>query len=502
MNDALICVSLCAGNIEQLKQQISAGEAYADAFEIRFDCLDQNAWNAVKDAVSSVSSKPVLATLRTEAQGGARAGVGKEDLAEFVRSADGKFWAVDVEDLDINGNSSLFISSFHDHARVPADLSATVRQLTNNDSAVIKIAVTAADATDAIPVFLMLADESLSSRRLIPIAMGDAGRWLRILGPAHGAFLTFASIDSADATAPGQVTAKDLTETYRVKKLSKATRVFGVLGDPISQSLSPYMHNPAFAAAGEDAVFISFLVKDIGRFMQRMVRRESREVELNFGGFSVTMPHKLSIMKHLDEIDDTAAAVGAVNTVEIDGDRLIGRNTDAEGFITPLKKRFGDLRGMRVAVCGAGGAARACLFSLKKEGADAEIFVRDVRKAERLAYEFGFVVRSIDELRRGVVDPKSVVFDILVDATPIGMGGAMDTEALLTADELKGVRFVYDLVTKAADTPIIREAKAAGIPAIGGIEMLLAQGARQFAIWTHQEAPVDLMRQSLLERIK
>jgi shikimate dehydrogenase len=255
------------------------------------------------------------------------------------------------------------------------------------------------------------------------------------------------------------------------------------------------MQNPAFAAAGLNSVFIPFLVKDLDAFIRRMVKPETREVELNFGGFSVTMPHKQTIIPHLDEIDDVARAIGAVNTVKIgDGGKLTGYNTDAHGFIEPLKKLYGPVNGARVAVYGAGGAARACVYALKKEGAIVTVFARDVQKARALADEFSIEWGTIS----ASVPANS---DILVDTTPFGMKGPLENESLFSADALAGVKFVYDLVTKPADTPIIREAKKAGAGTLGGLEMLAAQGARQFEIWTGGDAPAAEMRNSILHKI-
>ena len=197
--------------------------------------------------------------------------------------------------------------------------------------------------------------------------MGEAGQWTRILGLGHGAFLTYASVDADRETADGQITADELVNVYRAKQLDRDTRVYGVLGDPVSSSLSPYMHNAAFKDAGLNAVFLPLQVKDLDAFMRRMVLPAIREVELNFAGFAVTMPHKQTIMKYLDDIDPVAKKIGAVNTVKIDGDKLIGYNTDAHGFITSLKQRIPDLKGVRHAVLGAGGAARAVIHALKEE---------------------------------------------------------------------------------------------------------------------------------------
>ncbi|MEP6849818.1 MAG: shikimate dehydrogenase, partial [Acidobacteriota bacterium] len=230
---------------------------------------------------------------------------------------------------------------------------------------------------------------------------------------------------------------------------------------------------------------------------RRILRRATSEVEFKFGGLSVTMPHKQTIMRYLDEIDETSRSIGAVNTVKVEEDKLIGYNTDALGFITPLKKACGDLKGARVAIFGAGGAARACIYALKNEGAAVTLFARTPDKARSLADEFGIGLEQIPETE--TEKPKAIFanFDVLADATPYGMGD-LANETLFTAEELRGLKFVYDLVTKQYDTPIIREAKLAGIPTIGGVEMLIAQGVDQFRIWTGEAVSENEMRANIM----
>ena len=388
------------------------------------------------------------------------------------------------------------IVSFHDFDATPHDLSQLYERLVATGADIIKLAVKADDITDTIAVWNLLNRSKADGKDFIPVAMGQAGKWTRILGLAHGACVTYAALDAGKETADGQLTAKDLIETYRVKELDKNTRVFGVIGDPVSGSLSPYMHNSEFAAMGVNAVFMHFLVKDLDAFVRRMVKPATREVELNFCGFSVTMPHKQAIIQHLDAIDPTAAKIGAVNTIKIDDGKLTGYNTDAHGFITPLKARFGDLRDARVAIFGAGGASRACVYALQKEGADVTVFARDPQKVKVFADEFGIQHEHL------TTDNRQLTTDVIVDATPLGMKGPLEDETLFTADELSRVKFVYDLVTSATDTPIVRAAKSAGIPAIGGLEMLIAQGVKQFEIWTGKKARLHKMREILLARMK
>lgn len=499
MNNGKICVSVCAGTADEMIANIKRAEEFADVVEVRFDCLHGGELTNLKFQIADLKfEKPLLATFRSSEQGGQGSATHSE-RQEFWGTVGKAFWAADLEE-DVFGSapsSAKKLISYHDFKHDPADLDAIFPRLSGSEADVIKLAVKSPDIVDSIGVWNLIEKAKESGKQIIPIAMGDAGKWTRILGLAHGAFLTYASLDAGKETADGQITAKDLRNVYRVKELNTDTKVFGVVGDPVWSSVSPYMHNPAFADADVNAVFMPLLVKNLDAFISRMVRKETREVELNFRGFSVTMPHKQAILKHLDAIDPVAKTIGAVNTVKIDDGKLTGFNTDAHGFITPLKARFGDLRAVRVAVFGAGGAARAVVYALKSDGADVSVFVRDPAKAEAFAKDLDVKLEQMPTADHRT--PPGT--EIVVNATPLGMKGALENETLFSAYELLGVKFVYDLVTKSTDTPLVAEAKKAGIPAIGGIEMLIAQGSMQFKIWTGREAPIDLMRSSLLARM-
>lgn len=510
MNNGKICISVCAQTADEMIAKIKRAEEFADVIEVRFDCLETAIFNSTKsfesdrvtDALADKIfnlhlSIPRISTLRTKDQGGHR---------ELFQSERTNFWnsgweteyadlEEDIVDDPMYGLWQNRIVSRHFFSEVPTDLNPIYDSLGKHNADIIKIAITTKDVADCLTVWKLLERAKSENKQLIPIAMGDAGKWTRILGLAHGSYMTYASLDEGEETADGQITAEDLTEVYRVKELDKSTAVYGVIGDPVSSSRSPYMHNAAFAETGINAVFLPLLVKNLDEFIRRMVAPATREVELNFAGFSVTMPHKQTIMKHLDEIDAVAAKIGAVNTVNIIDDKLIGYNTDAHGFITPLKTKFGDLKNARVAILGAGGAARACVYALVEEGAEVTVLARDLQRANSFADEFNVKVAQL------TTDHRPLTTDIVVNATPLGMKGAFENESPLTAEQLEGVRFVYDLVTRADDTPLVREANKAGIPAIGGFEMLIEQGARQFEIWTGRDAPVQLMRQSVTARL-
>jgi shikimate dehydrogenase len=199
-------------------------------------------------------------------------------------------------------------------------------------------------------------------------------------------------------------------------------------------------------------------------------------------------------MSFLDWIDPRAKETGAVNTILIKGEELHGYNTDAEGFITPLRRKFGSLRGARCAIVGAGGGARAALWALRNEGAQVALFVRDPDKARVVSEEF-----KIDpQLMSG---ESFAGFDIVVNATPIGTRGIREHETVAKADQFRGVRLAYDLVYNPLETRFLHEAQAAGCETLGGIEMLLAQAVEQFKLWIGKDPDVEVMRTAALRAL-
>lgn len=507
MNDGKICVSVCAENAEEFQKKISEAAEFADVIELRFDCLNENVFNPtdvnetqkfLQKIFQNNFGKIFLSTFRPKEQGGKR-NLTKEERDYFWSSGFDGDWADLEEDIVEDSFYWLWdtrICSYHNFETVPENLNQIYERLKSAETDVIKIAVQADDITDAIPVWKLLEKAKSENKKIVPIAMGEAGKWTRILGLAHGAFLTYASLETGGETAPGQISARDLIETYRVKELNEQTEIYGVLGGNTSYSQSPYMQNAAFKSADLNAVFLPLQVKNLDEFIRRMVRAETREIDLNFKGFSVTIPHKQAIVKHLDFVDEAAREIGAVNTVKIIDGKLYGYNTDAHGFIEPLKNSYGDLRGAKAAILGAGGAARACVYALKKDGARVTVFARDLEKAANLTNQFQINLSQLPNTNRQLQD-----FDIIVNTTPLGTKGELENETIVTAEQLAGVNLVYDLVYNPFQTRLMAEADKVNVPKIGGMAMLVAQGAKQFEIWTGKTAPVKEMSAAILKRL-
>lgn len=517
MNDGKICVSVCAKTADELIQQIKRAEELADVIEIRFDCLDETVkpeslWSDLKKLRQNFDGN-LLATFRPAEQGGKRKLKLTERREFWSRSAVDEFVDWGDFEFDFSGDDrhayfratlSRIIWSFHDFKGVPHnldDIFLRLAELTEyprsprKKSDVVKIAVQADDITDTIAVWKLLEKARSENKKIIPIAMGESGKWTRILGLARGAFMTYAALHTGSETAPGQISARDLIEVYRVRELNEETGIYGIIGANTSYSMSPYIHNAAFKFHDLNSVFVPLQVKNPDAFFRRMVKPETREIELNFKGFAVTIPHKRDIIKHLDSIDETAREIGAVNTVKIEDGKLSGYNTDARGFIEPLQNAFGDLKNARVAVFGAGGASRAACCALRKAGAEVTVFARNADKAEALKTDFNVQIEQLSTAKN------YKDFDILVNATPLGTKGEPANETPAVAAQMENVKLVYDLIYNPFETKFIKEAKKAFVPALGGLSMLIAQATAQQKIWTSLDAPIKEMSAAALQRL-
>ena len=499
-NAAKICVPVCVARASELAPAIARAAEVADIIELRLDCLLASELDSVKSILGPLIGKaeaPIILTMRNSEQGG-RVLLNLDQRSQFWSSLGAtaenclKDFELDLAQeytryADKRMDWSKIICSYHDFAGVPSDLEKIYEQMAATEARILKIAVQADDATDCLPVFHLLERAQREGREMIAIAMGPAGIMTRILGPSRGSFLTYGSLDDESATAPGQLTARELREVYRIDRIDRQTEVVGIMGKPVGHSLSPHIHNTAFAAGGVDAVYLPFEVRDAVSFMRRMVRPGSRELDWNLRGLSVTAPHKSVVMDQLDWIDPAAKEIGAVNTIVVLDDELHGYNTDAPGFIAPLRNAFGSLKGARCAIIGAGGGARAALWALRNEGADITLFVRDPDKASSVAMEFGVVCRQLAGARLNQ-------FEIVINAMPLGTRGEYAEQTPATAEQLGGVRLAYDLVYNPIDTRFLREADAVGCDTLSGLEMLIAQAVEQFKLWTGQYPNAEIMR--------
>ena len=368
------------------------------------------------------------------------------------------------------------ILSFHDF-RATRNLDETLEKMLKVPADFYKVVSTATTLSDNVAMMKFLQTQS-GQHALIGLCMGEQGIISRVLSVRAGSAFTFGAVSADLKTAPGQVSALDLRSIYRIDQVDAATRIYGVAGDPIEHSLSPIIMNTALRRENVNGVYLALHAKTLKDLIHCV-----REIPLH--GLSITMPYKQAILPYLDNTDAHTGKIGACNTIVRGQDgKLYGFNTDAAGVVRPLEQRL-SIEGAKVLVLGAGGAARAAVFGLKERGAEIWILNRTSAKAQKLARQAK--ARTIKR-----ADLRKTAFDVIINATPVGMGNTRDCPL---KDEEIQARVVFDMVYDPVETHLLQVARAKGIAVIPGVEMFVQQAARQFEIWTGKPAPAgDMLR--------
>ena len=500
-----ICAVIAEATVDAARAALERATAVADIVELRLDYLRDVDFSRPESFAASLAALlnakplPLIVTFRAMDEGGQQPLEEEARLQLLAAAQTGGADYCDIEAAKYEGvaaaglDPARLIVSYHNFTGTPADLPSIYDRLVQNRAAIHKIAVRARDIADSLALFKLLDRAVAEGRTLIAIAMEQAGVLTRILGPSRGSFLTYASVATGRESAPGQFTCADLRQLYRIGELTRDTQIVGIIGDPISHSASPLMHNRALREAGLNYVYIPMPVRNVGEFFTRFVRLPSREMRWQLRGFSVTVPHKTAVVPYLDELDRTAMRIGAVNTVVVEGERLLGYNTDAAGAVAPLAA-LTDLRDAHCAVAGAGGTARAVIFGLLERGAAVSLFGRNAEKTAPLAAQFGIAAYPLESLAAAAPD-------VIINTTPVGMSGHSEGESIVPASALGKCKIAYDVVYNPVETRFLKEARQAGCLALSGIEMLVGQATAQFELWTGQQAPVETMRAAALEKV-
>jgi 3-dehydroquinate dehydratase/shikimate dehydrogenase len=492
-----VCVAIIGSTAAEMLEKASAVVKETPFLEFRLDYLEKPllALPKFKHFFTDNTAATGIATCRRTANGGKFSGNVAAEIEVLSKAAAAGFHIVDVElesvaamkkgELqNLRDTGVALIISHHDFAATK-DLEGIYKRIVPFQPDFIKIVPTAKTLVDNVTLMRFI-ERMEDHSNIIGICMGDAGIISRVLGVRAGSAFTFAAATVGEETGPGQIAARTLIETYRIDQVDAATKVYGVAGNPIRSSLSPIMMNTAFRRETVNAVYLALQANKLSDLLKLVD-------EIPIQGLSVTMPLKQEIMAHLEKTDPLSAKIGACNTVlRAQDGKLYGFNTDVAGITGPLEKRL-SLRGAKVLVLGAGGAARAAVFGLRDKGAEVFILNRTAETAQKLARQSGSKTIKKDAVAK-------TAFDIIINATPIGMAG-IKAPQLLEAKDLN-TKLVFDLVYNPLETPLLRMARQKGIPIVTGIEMFVQQGARQFEIFTGKPAPEEEMLRVVIHSLR
>ncbi|KAH9329302.1 hypothetical protein KI387_001410, partial [Taxus chinensis] len=514
-NGCLLCIPLVAHSVEEMVSQMQQAHIQgADCVELRIDHLKN--FNPQVDLQTLLKSRtlPAIVTYRPKWEGGAYEGnegnrlntlclaleLGADYVDVELQAAPDFFSSISNKKPD---NSKIIVSS-HNYKVTPSleDLSLLVARIQSTGADIVKIATTATNITDVARIFRVLAHCQVP---ILALVMTEKGLLSRLLCPKFGGYLTFGTLGAGKESAPGQPTLKDLLDVYKLRLLGRDTKVFGLIGNPVSHSKGPILHNQAFREIGVDAIYVPFLVDNIAEFLKVYSSPD-------FAGFSVTIPFKEAALECCDEVDPLAqkyhffawvvkevnayflnTSVGAVNTIvrrQSDG-KLIGYNTDCDGSISAIEDAMKDkhnskdwthispLTGRLFVVVGAGGAGKALAFGAKQKGARVVISNRNYERAKALASLVGGEAIPLDKLDN--FHPETGM--ILANTTSIGMHPNVD-QTPISKGALTSYSVVFDAVYTPKWTRLLREAELVGASVVSGQEMFIRQAMGQFELFT------------------
>lgn len=538
---SMVCVPIMVEDAPSALLDASLAQAKgADIVEYRVDLLfEQRDEESLEERMSRVldlvkeSPLPCIVTCRPNWEGGEYHGDDDErislyealgtsdhppayidvELATYTRSANIRQkvnLAVDHPKQQRKVTTRLILSS-HDFEGRPAEL--TRRIIAMNDEpacSVVKIAYRARSIRDNLELFEILRDRQ---KPTIALGMGEFGTMSRILAPKFGGLLTFASLRSESTTAPGQPTIDELLNLYRFRSISPTTKVYGIIGWPVTQSMSPLVHNAGFEAIGWDGVYVPMPVE--GSYESFKASLGELLGHSLIDGVSVTSPHKEHVIHmafkdstQLTSFDNQIKFLGAANTISVRYENIQGEqhpdkdelsNTDAIAIADLLDYELSALNGKTLAIVGSGGVARAAAYSCMQQGAFIELWNRTPDRAHYLTSELNKVfgesedTGSIHTTEQELHELRANAF---INCTPVGMTGGPDPDGLSIPipdmPPLPPETVFFDTVYNPIETPMLKAAKEHGYRTIDGVQMFVKQAEAQFELWTGQSAPDGL----------
>lgn len=485
LNAAKICIVIVGPSIEEVKEQIQQASLYADLIELRLDLFLERDAKTLKNLLNSFAV-PMLFTLRSESQGGKYKGNQEEYISELKKLAECQPSYLDLEshlsestcqDFAHNFPTIKLLISYHQFNPQYQKLDDILDRMPKIRGAFFKVALSSPSTTSTLQWMI----EAKKHQDLVFVAMGEHGEISRILSPAFSNPFTYASLDDEKMSAPGQLSIQTLQEIYRYKHINSYTKLFGLIGDPITGSIGHQTNNVLMQALGLNARYVKMKIEAAELKTALPLLKE-----LGFQGMAVTMPLKEAILSYIDELDFDAKSCGAVNTIVFDGDRLKGYNKDGQGALDCLET-FGSVKGKRVFLLGGGGAARAIAVEAIHRGAHVTIFNRTLDKAKTLAAQLGCACNTLESVHQD--------YDVLVNCLPFSVNLSLDPACF------QKEAIVMDITTKPVNTNFLVSAKKAGCRIVYGYQMFIAQTLLQFNEWfpgkIHQENASQILRQSV-----
>ena len=534
---------------EALRDATLAAEHGADLVEFRVDVFFEDkdeSTDLLQDRIDRVldlvemSPLPCIVTCRPHWEGGEYHGDDAErialvealgtsdsppayvdvELATFTQSAQTKARITQALAKADGSPAARLILSTHDFVGRPADLTRKIMAMQDEPAcAVVKVAYRARSIRDNLELFEILRDRQ---KPTIALGMGAFGVMSRILAPKFGGFLTFASLRDESTTAPGQITIDELLNLYRFRSITPTSKVYGIIGWPITQSMSPMVHNAGFEAIGWDGVYVPMPVEGSYESFKATMGMYIDDDE--FYGASVTIPHKEHLIQFFKEEDrflvedDCSVANTIYREIEkwkeddeyhqLTTQPLIS-NTDTTAIRQLILNHCGKLGGLQVMVMGAGGVAQAVLEAFKKHGSDVAIWNRNIDRAQRLIDDLEKTA-SNDPLRVRCQtidqdDLSNLACDLYINCTPVGMKNGPDPDGLSIPipdmDQLAPETVFFDTVYNPIETPMLKAARERGYRTIDGAAMFVKQAEAQFEIWTGQSAPDGLFDRLVREKL-
>jgi len=477
--------------LDHARREAEAGETF---LEFRLDYLSDPHKGAeqIRGFLEQFPDCILIATCRRHQNRGKFNGSIEEQLAVLDGAVRHGAHAIDVEietaeaapeRLSAFRGRAQVILSYHNFEATPP-MDTIVNRMLRITADAYKVVTTARKPSDNVRV--LAAAKALPKHRMVVLAMGELGFPTRVLSPVFGGIYSYAAPLYSEGTAAGQVSAKYLRHLYRVEKLTKAAKIYGVIADPVRHSISPAVHNRAFQARRLDAVYLPFLVSPA-----HLRDFFSMADKLPLAGFSVTLPHKQKIIRYLDVVEPLARRIGAVNTVWRKSGKWRGTNTDAAGVTEPLGRLL-RLPKSSVLIVGNGGAARSAACALSDAGARIALVGRNADRVRALAKVCGAEPLLRDQLT-------SRHFDAVVHATPLGM--FPNVKECFFNGTIPG-EIVFDMVYNPLETELAKRARQQGKTVVPGVEMFIEQAVRQFEIWTGEAAPKAVMSKAASEALE